>query len=175
MKDSSDTRFMVDHMLIKLGKYLRILGYDADWDLQLRTHELIQRANAEGRVFVTRNMRLHDQYPQPERMVAIASTDPVAQLQQVVQEAGLDVRARLFSKCIRCNIALENVASKEEIRENVHPNVYRQFDAFYRCPSCGTVFWKGSHVRNTCRKLGLAPADGTVERSRGEDEEGNHG
>ena len=38
-----ETRFMVDHMLIKLGKYLRILGYDAAWDDGVRTHELILR------------------------------------------------------------------------------------------------------------------------------------
>jgi hypothetical protein len=155
MNDSPDIRFTVDHMLIKLGKYLRILGCDAHWDTTLRTHELILRANSEGRIFLTRNTRLAGQYPQPQRMIAVASADPVEQLRQVVREAGLDVRAKLFSKCIRCNVFLQSVSNKEEIREKVHPNVYRQFDAFYRCPSCGTVFWKGSHVRNTCRKLGI--------------------
>jgi uncharacterized protein with PIN domain len=31
---------------------------------------------------------------------------------------------------------------------------------FFTCPSCGTVFWRGSHVENTCRKLGLEPPRG---------------
>jgi uncharacterized protein with PIN domain len=150
--------FMVDHMLIKLGKYLRILGYDAEWDPHLRTHELIHRANAEHRVFVTRNTRLADQYPAPRVLVSITSTDPPDQLRQVITELGLDTQAGLFSKCIRCNLRLDDVPDKHVIRHAVHPNVYARYDRFYTCPGCGTVFWHGTHVENTKRKLGLAQA-----------------
>ena len=153
------TRFMIDHMLIKLGKYLRIAGYDAEWDMKLRTHELILRANVERRVFVTRNTRLPHQYPEPDRLVTIKSTDPVVQFQNLVSELGLDPQRALFSKCIRCNEKLQYVADKSEIESKIHPNVYARYEHFYRCPKCGTVFWKGSHVRNTCRKLGLDSAD----------------
>jgi uncharacterized protein with PIN domain len=140
-------------MLVKLGKYLRILGYDADWDLGLRTHELILRANAERRVFLTRNRRLPDQYPRPRQVLVVRSTDPVEQLGEVISAADLDAERFLFSQCIRCNVALDPVTDKREVRPDVHPNVYARYDRFYRCPSCGTVFWKGSHVRNTRAKL----------------------
>lgn len=158
MQGPSQVRFMVDHMLIKLGKYLRILGYDAEWDLALRTHELILRANAEDRVFLTRNKRLSHQYPPPRRVVTLASTDPVGQLRQIAARFELEQETHAFSKCIRCNLALKPVGEKEEIRARVHPNVFARFEQFFRCPSCGTVFWKGSHVRNTGRKLGLSLA-----------------
>ena len=147
--------FMIDHMLIKLGKYLRILGYDAEWRPGVRTHELISRANIEDRIFLTRNTHLPHQYPQPDRLVVIAGTDPVDQLRQLVAELELDVVSGLFSKCIRCNVALEPVPDKSTIEDAVHPNVYRRFDQFYTCPSCETVFWHGTHARNTCEKLGL--------------------
>jgi len=149
---------MVDHMLIKLGKYLRILGYDAGWDLALRTHELILRANAEDRVFVTRNTRLAHQYPAPRRALMLAATDPVEQLRQLVAQFDLETGPYAFSKCIRCNQPLETVPGKEEVRARVHPNVFARHEHFFRCPACGTVFWKGSHVRNTGRKLGLCLA-----------------
>jgi uncharacterized protein len=158
MRAQADIRFMVDHMVIKLGKYLRILGYDAAWDPALRTHELILRANAEARVFVTRNKHLPYQYPAPARVLVLPSTDPAEQLRQVVARFALDPRGLLFTKCIRCNVLLEPVADKREIEARVHPNVFARFEQFFRCPSCGTVFWKGSHVRNTCRKLGLEEA-----------------
>jgi len=147
---------MVDHMVLKLGKYLRILGYDAEWDASLRTHELILKANAEGRVFLTRNTRLPHQYPEAKRVIVLSDDDPVAQLGHVVGELGLDTRSYLFSTCIRCNVSLENVPDKSVIEDAVHPNVYNRHDTFFRCPRCGTVFWKGGHVTNTCRKLGLA-------------------
>lgn len=39
----------------------------------------------------------------------------------------------------------------------VHPNVLSRYADFYTCPRCGTIFWRGSPVRNTCRKLALPP------------------
>jgi uncharacterized protein with PIN domain len=155
MNEGPTIRFMVDHMLIKLGKYLRILGYDAAWDKNLRTHELIVRSNMEDRIFLTRNTKLKDQYPAVRRVIVLALTDPAAQLSEVVRQTGLDTRSRVFSKCIRCNVFLDSVADKKEIEDRVHPNVYSRHEKFFRCPSCGTVFWHGSHVSNTCRKLGL--------------------
>ena len=158
-------RFMVDHMLVKLGKYLRVLGYDATWDPRLRTHELILRANREARVFVTRNTRLPDQYPPVDRLVTVRATDPVEQLREVSAELGCAFQPQLFSACIRCNVPLVPVPDKSAICDRVHPNVYARYEHFFRCPSCGTVFWKGSHVRNTCRKLGVEDAsEGDVDR-----------
>ena len=143
-------------MVIKLGKYLRILGYDAAWDREVRTHELIARANTEQRVFLTRNKRLADQNGQPEQVIILKNTDPVEQLKTLVSELQLDMRANLFSRCVRCNVRLEPVANKEAIQRLVHPNVYARYNEFFTCPHCNTVFWKGSHVRNTCCKLGIA-------------------
>ena len=77
-------------MLIKLGKYLRILGYDTTWNSSLRTHELILQANVEGRVFLTRNTRLPHQYPQPIRVIVIRSTDPVEQLGEVMEREKME-------------------------------------------------------------------------------------
>lgn len=155
----TETLFMIDHMLVKLGKYLRIIGYDAAWDLQVRTHELISRANAEGRIFLTRNTHIAEQYPRAVRLLILHETDPVEQFKKVLAEFRLDPQERLFSKCIRCNVFLEKVSDKEKIRPLVHPNVYTRFDSFFTCPGCGTVFWKGTHVANTCRKLGLVKPD----------------
>jgi len=149
---------MIDHMVIKLGKYLRILGYDAEWDLSVRTHELIKRANNEDRLFLTRNTHLPDQYPAVNHTLIIKATNPAQQLTEVVRELSLDTESRLFSRCIRCNVDLAEVRDKDEIRASVHENVFSQYDNFFTCPGCHTVFWKGSHVRNTCRKLAVRNA-----------------
>ena len=131
------------------------MGYDAAWDRQVRTQELIARANAEGRVFLTRNTQLTNRYLWPRRVILLKDTDPVKQLSAVVTELKLDTLSGLFSKCIRCNVRLEAVSDKTMIRSRVHPNVWARQLEFFTCPKCHTVFWKGSHVRNTCRKLGL--------------------
>jgi uncharacterized protein with PIN domain len=150
-------RFMMDHMVIRLGKYLRIIGYDADWDLGLRTHELILRANATGRIFVTRNLHITNQYPPVRRMILLTHPDPAIQFKTLVQDLHLDTRSALFSRCIRCNEALVSLPDKEAAKGQVHPNVLIRQERFFRCPHCGTIFWHGSHVANTCRKLELEP------------------
>lgn len=148
-----EPRFMMDHMVIRLGKYLRALGYDACWAAGVRTHELILAANRDGRIFVTRNSRIPTEYPTPLQLVRVFSDDPVEQLYELARATGLDLERQAFSRCIRCNVPLAIVSDKEAIRDRVHPNVWQRYSDFYTCPHCGTVFWKGSHVRNTCRKL----------------------
>jgi len=151
--------FMIDHMVVRLGKYLRIIGYDAEWDMGVRTHDLIQRANVTGRFFVTRNTHLAEQYPQVRDGIVLSETDPVLQFRALVDKLGLDTQSGLFSRCIRCNVALDALADKRVAEALVHPNVYRRQDRFFRCPHCGTIFWHGSHVANTCAKLGLQHDD----------------
>lgn len=146
---------MVDHMARKLGTYLRLLGYDAAWDARLRTHDLINRANAEGRVFLTLNKSLAERYPQPRRAVVLQAAEPAEQLRELAAALNLDLQTFLFTRCALCNTPLEPVPEKGAIAALVHPNVYRQHDRFLRCPSCGRVFWRGAHARNTLRKLGL--------------------
>ena len=147
--------FLADHMAVKLGKYLRIAGFDVIWDTTVRTHELILRANREGRVFLTRNRHLPYAYPQPDRLWLLDSADPVEQLREVATGWGLNVEDRLFTRCIRCNVTLDKVPDKGAIRNRIHPNVYARYEQFYHCPRCGTVFWRGSHVQNTRCKWGL--------------------
>lgn len=74
--------------------------------------------------------------------------------------------ARRFTRCIRCNRALENT-SQATVRERAPEAIRERYARFYRCPGCGTVFWKGSHVRNTCRELGLGDAGERAEPAGG--------
>jgi len=147
--------FMMDHMLIRTGKYLRICGFDAEWQRGVRTHELIRRANAEERVFVTRNRHIGDSYPAPRALLVLTTADPVAQFREILAACHLDPRPGLFRKCIRCNRWLKPLADRELARGRVPPDVLKRQKRFWSCPACGTVFWHGGHVRNTCRKLGL--------------------
>lgn len=149
-------RFAVDRMLEKLGSYLRCLGFDAAFEAGCSTATLIERADGEGRVFLTRNRHLAHHRPLPDRSLVLRSDHPVEQLGEVRAAFGLG-EERLFSRCIRCNQPLDE-ARREEVRSRVSEVVFRRYETFFRCPSCGTVFWKGSHVQNTCRKLGLADA-----------------
>jgi uncharacterized protein with PIN domain len=149
--------FLVDASLIKLGRYLRCLGFDAEWDESASARELATRAEDQGRIFVTRSTRLDFEVPRPGACVELRAGDAEQQLAQLVRELGLDARRWLFTRCIRCNVELERVRDREQVRALVAPEVFARQSEFFRCPRCATVFWRGSHVANTCRKLGLEP------------------
>ncbi len=155
---SEDLRFEVDAMLVKLAHYLRVLGYDAEYDLDASLATRMERADAQGRVFLTRSRRIGHQERAPERLLVLESQDPVEQVREVASALGIDLAERLFSRCIRCNVALVEIAKDETVAARVPEGVFAKYRRFWTCPGCGTVFWKGSHVRNTCRKLGLPDA-----------------
>jgi hypothetical protein len=143
-------------MAVRLGKYLRCLGYDAEWEHGAGTRKLVHRAWVEERILLTRNTRLGSEIRPPPRWLALASEDPVEQLGEVARAFGLELEGRLFTRCIRCNVELAT-ARPEEVAARVSEPVRARHRLFFACPSCGTVFWHGSHVENTCRKLGLEP------------------
>ena len=145
-------------MLIKLARYLRCLGYDAQWGASESLASRIERADAEERVFLTRNHNVGHQQRRPKSVVFVRGDDPVEQVRQLIDELHLDPRPRMFTRCIRCNVRLTKLPKDQALAARVPERTFASYAHFYTCPSCGTIFWKGSHVRNTCRKLRLPDA-----------------
>lgn len=145
--------FVADSMLEKLARYLRCAGADVISDRSASTATLIERANRENRRFLTRNRHLAHHHPLPRHEIQLESDDPVEQFKQLVR-AGMVETSRIFTRCIRCNLPLVE-AERDTVRERVPAGVFKGYRRFFTCSSCETVFWLGSHVRNTCRKLGL--------------------
>ncbi len=58
----------------------------------------------------------------------------------------LDLRERLkpFTRCLRCNGRLHDVA-KEEVIDRLQPLTRRRYHQFSRCEDCGQIYWPGSH------------------------------
>ncbi len=150
----SSPQFTADHMVIRLGRYLRLAGYDVFWNRRLRTHELIALSNRDGRIFLTRNRRLSQEYPRPHHLLYVAPEHPVEQFRFVVRQLRLTTEYA-FSRCVWCNLPLEAAPDPEQLRDRVPADVLDRKLPLQICPGCGRVYWKGSHVKNTVRRLGL--------------------
>ncbi len=143
-------------MLEKLGAYLRILGLDAHVS-RLHGKDLVQQAVADRRVLLSRSRRLCERAPLGGHVFFVEDTDPVLQLQAVVRAFAIDPYERLFTRCIRCNVELVELGEHGEWTKRVPPQVLERYARFWSCPACSTIFWRGTHVANTCAKLGLTP------------------
>ena len=150
--DRSEPKFIVDENVIKLGRWLRMLGVDAAFYPISSDNELVRIAIRENRIILTRDRHFLDRRV---KCFLLKSSDPIEQLCQVIEEFGIEVsEERFLSRCLECNVPIEEVKDKAEIKDLVPPYVYKTQKRFYRCPKCGKIFWSGTHVRNMRKKLG---------------------
>jgi hypothetical protein len=134
-------KFLVDAMLGKLAKWLRILGYDALYCHDLEDEQLIGLAEAEGRVLLTGDEELWRR--RGGGKIFISSDNWREQLRELAQVVELDTSG-VFTRCIQCNVPLERLC-REEARGLVPPYVFATQEEFGRCPECGRIYWKGTH------------------------------
>lgn len=143
--------FIVDCMLGKLAKWLKILGFDAVFFSKIEDSELLAHAQKEKRILLTRDNGLIER-SRNIRTLFIESEDWNRQIEQVLDEFKLWQDIRPYSRCIECNAELKDLP-KDRARNLVTPFVYEKVDAFAICPSCGRVFWKGTHHQDMEVKL----------------------
>lgn len=146
-----EPRFLVDAMLGRLARWLRLLGFDAAYDADIADAELARRAFEEGRVVLTRDRALPDEWRLP-RVLVLRSEKPGEQLRELARTFPLRRAARLFSRCSRCNAPLETVAA-EAVAAQVPQRVLARRPPLQRCPACGRIYWHGSHVERIRRAL----------------------
>ena len=135
-------RFVVDVMLGRLSKWLRVLGFDALYRSFDPVHAIGQMAK-KGRTPLTRQRKL---IPLLEGAVFIRDNHVGEQLAQLKKGLPLEAHhAEWFSRCLLCNVPLMD-APEDVVRDNIPEYVfYKNINAIRFCPSCGRYFWPGSH------------------------------
>jgi uncharacterized protein with PIN domain len=145
-------KFLVDRMLGKLAKELRMLGYDTIYYQGEDVHQLIRWARQEGRVILTRNTKLLPKKSE-DRILRVTEDKPALQLKELIQKGQITLdEEALFSRCLVCN-SLLNEIPREEAEGKVPDFIFYQQKAFFRCPQCRRIYWQGSHQENMQRKL----------------------
>ena len=140
------TSFIADAMLGRLARWLRAVDADTvQLALDATDHELVARAESEERVLLTRDRHLLREL-RPVRAFAIESDVPIEQLTQVVHAFELPRPAEFLTRCLLDNAPLR-VVPPSQVGEIVPPRSRDLPGPVRRCPSCGRVYWRGSHVR----------------------------
>jgi hypothetical protein len=139
-------------MLAGLARWLRAAGYDAALAAPDETEaEIVARCQAQDRVLVTRSARLLERSRGGVRIVRLADDDEEAQALALARATALDWTRAPFTRCLVDNAALRTAAEDElahiPARARALPGPFRA------CPSCGRLYWPGSHVRRMSAKL----------------------
>jgi hypothetical protein len=134
-----ERRFVVDGMLGKVAKWLRILGYDTRSE-PLDEAKLADYASRGWAVLTRRRS-----WCGREGVICLHQNAPMDQMRELHARAPLDLdEGRLLSRCIRCNDLLECV-NRQEVLGLVPDYTFETVEEFQRCPACRRVYWEGSH------------------------------
>jgi uncharacterized protein with PIN domain len=136
------TRFLLDAMLGKLARYLRMCGHDAAYALDRGFEDddaLVDIAREEGRTLLTRDRSLASRV---DDAILLAEREVTDQLREL-RAAGVDVSlADRPARCGACNGELRALPADSETPDYAPaPDEVR----VWQCRRCGQCFWKGSH------------------------------
>jgi len=145
-------RFVADRMLGKLAKGLRMLGYDTVYYRGEGAYPLIKLAREQDRVILTRNSKLLPKRPE-DRIHRIMEDKPSLQLKELIQKEIIFLNEKtLFSRCLLCNILLNEI-TREEAEGKVPDFIFFQQKKFFRCPQCLKIYWQGSHQDHMLKRI----------------------
>ena len=138
-------KLLVDGMLGSLARKLRIYGFDVFFDPKLDDDEILLEAEAQGRVILSSDEELYRRALKRRlEAVYVRGMDDVERLSMVFDELGLDVSLDLVeTRCPLCN-GLLNRVGREEVSD-LPPGIVERYEVFYKCESCGHIYWEGSH------------------------------
>ena len=155
MRLISELKFIVDHNVGKLAKWLRTMGYDTRFFSSPDDSNMIATALAEGRVILTRDTQIMKRRVVTSgklKAVLIQSDKPELQIRQVIDTLNLDCLFRPFTICLECNQPLV-VKNKQEVKELVPPYVFQTQNQYMECPACHRIYWRGTHWQAMTKNL----------------------
>lgn len=139
----TDLRFLVDINVNKLGRLLRLTGYDAEPVPNNPLRDIAIQAAAKKRILLTRNRDLL-KYKEVIFGYLVRSHEPEQQYRELVELYSLDPLRAPFSRCLECNGLLMDV-EKSQVVDRLEPLTKKYYRTFKECPECDLIFWRGSH------------------------------
>ncbi len=128
-------------MLGSLAKWLRILGYDTKYVKNVSDEKIIEIAEKEGRIVLTRDKLL----ARKSKGIYINERDVEEQLKKVIESLNLDIEEeKILTRCTICNIKVTKI-DKDKVKGKVPEYVWNNNEDFWICPSCKRIYWIGSH------------------------------
>jgi len=147
---SGESKFITDASLVRLAKWLRLLGYDTVVFPSEAGRNLLRQADSEGRIVLTRRRDMAERQFSGT-LFLITDMTVGRQLNAVIESFSLNIdRERMFGICMECNQKLQPV-TREDVRDVVPRYIFENCDRYNQCPGCKRIYWMGTHPRNALR------------------------
>jgi hypothetical protein len=155
--------FLVDSMLGKLARFLRLFGYDTIYANDLTDmfmvdpvpdEKLLEYAKENDRFIITKDKLLHKSCI--DSSLYLHGEGIYHYLNQLKHKLNLkfDFKPEK-AKCSICNSKLSKILDNNQIKDNVLQGSLNNYSEFYRCSNlqCNKIFWKGTHIEDIEKRL----------------------
>jgi len=137
--------FIADVNVGKLGRLLRISGFDTRGCKSLSDTQIAEKAAREKRIVLTKDRNLLKRKIITHGRL-VRSIQPWDQLEEILFFYGLRGKMKPFTMCPVCNGKLVSV-NKETIEDQLEPLTRLFYENFKQCSICGRIYWEGSHKK----------------------------
>jgi len=139
-------KFVCDSMLKKLGKFLRVLGYNTIIvESKIKDEEILEIAMRENRYLISRDKDFNRFKKIYDKIIILESNELRGQILELNEKLGnrLDLTPKA-KRCILCNGELEVLEDKRKLVGKIPEGVLKRYKRFYVCKNCGQIYWEGS-------------------------------
>jgi len=157
-------KFLVDSMLGKLARFLRIFGYDTLYANDLvdffktdpvPDDKLLAYAKKTKRFVITKDYQFYKNFI--ENAIYLRGEGVYNYLNQLKENLRLNYKFNIQNaRCSVCNSKMKKVKEKNDIKDHVLRETFNQYKDFYQCLNlqCKKIYWKGSHIDDIENRLG---------------------
>jgi uncharacterized protein with PIN domain len=143
-------KFVADHMLGTLARWLRFMGYDTVYPPPESDDELISIAKKQKRMILTHDKKVGSN--KITKAIYIKSDKLNEQIKQVISELSLGVDKNTLSRCAVCNTKIIQV-NRRSVEGKVPSGVFFRRRKFWKCPTCGRYYWHGTHWQKIIKNI----------------------
>jgi len=125
-------------MLMRLGRWLRLLGQDVANPESNSDNELLLQAKKESRTIITRDKGLFQACPGADVQCVLIQSSAISDQLLEMADAGVPLRLDP-QRCTLCNgllVEIEKLGMKK-----------------WQCQSCQKIYWEGGHWKKMERML----------------------
>ena len=152
-------KFLADGMIGKLARWLRMLGQDVIYSVKFSDSELLELAKKEERILLTKDFALYKRaITRGLDAYYVEGKSQSERLAEVAKRYSLPLTIDMDkSHCPICNTKLK-ATSKEQLQGKLEKNTFTYYDKFWKCPTCGQIYWQGAHWKQINNMLKEAKA-----------------
>lgn len=149
-------KFVVDEMLGRSSRWLRMLGYETKY-FKASDNDLLEVAKRENRILLTRDLELFRRAKSRGlETFFVEGKDEAEKLANVSRRFNIKLEINVTSsRCPACNSLVKHV-EKTEVSDKVPEGSLKHYNEFWMCTGCGKVYWQGRHWKKINETLSKA-------------------